>query len=143
MLIIDARDLVREDNEEIYHPISAIITIINLPHDSHLLPGGISKFKTQSTAATSYTAVSVELVDDSGARVSLAINKKAMITIPLTTTGGNQPPATKLPLSYFDQSTGLWLEQGYAALAKNELGEYSYQGEVSHFTTWNFKQVTQ
>ena len=53
------------------------------------------------------------------------------MSIPVGSTQTSSAPA-EIPLWYFDETNGVWKEEGKATLQGNE-----YVGEVSHFTFWN------
>lgn len=80
---------------------------------------------------TTYGMVAVELTGDAGQLLQIAPGKKAFLNFPVAT--GYQPdaPAT-LPLWYFNESNGLWKQEGNAIKSGN-----TYQGYVSHFSYWN------
>ena len=98
-----------------------------------IMPGN---YRAQGEAAPieSMGALQVEIRDAGGALLNLASGKVATIRIPVPA-GVKSPPLT-MPLYYFKESTGLWVREGTAALAGTAPHQY-YQGQVSHFTTWN------
>jgi len=61
----------------------------------------------------------------------IASDKKATITMPLSGLLSAAPP-TSIPLWYFNESNGLWKQDGTATKTGN-----TYVGEVSHFSWWN------
>lgn len=77
-----------------------------------------------------YGMIAVELIGENGEDLNIASGTTATITIPVPTNATN-PPAT-IPLWYFDEQNGYWVEEGEATLVGNE-----YVGEVSHFSFWN------
>lgn len=86
----------------------------------------------------SFGAMAVVLTDGSGNRLNLGSGATATIRIPLATRS-SVPPAT-VPLFWFDETTGLWVQEGSAALRGTAPNQY-YEGTVSHFTVWNADQV--
>jgi len=80
----------------------------------------------------SYGALTVVFKDSTNKPLNLASGEEATIRIPLSNRGGT-PPHT-IPLYYYDEVVGVWVEEGRATLSEN--GEY-YEGVVSHFSTWN------
>ncbi len=78
-----------------------------------------------------YGMSAVELTGASGELLQIAPGKKATLNFPLPTTLLASAPAT-IPLWYFDETVGLWKQQGSAVKSGN-----SYVGEVSHFSYWN------
>jgi hypothetical protein len=82
----------------------------------------------------SYGAVTVTFTDAGGRALNLATGKTATLRIPVAS-GLTAPPATS-PLFWFNNSTGLWVREGQAALVGSGAGAF-YEGVVSHFSTWN------
>lgn len=118
--------------------VNVSVTPINPAIDPTLMPGdftGVSAGGT--TPIESFGAIVVDIRDNAGNRYNLAVGKTATIRIPLGTKNPN-PPAT-LPLWYFNETTGLWIEEGTAALLGSAPDQY-YEGTVTHFSTWNADQ---
>ena len=86
---------------------------------------------TDLTLLTSYGMVAVEIEDASGDEVELADGQTATLRMPVPLGAEATAPAT-IPLWYFDEAEGVWVEEGSAVLE----GGF-YVGEVSHFTFWN------
>ncbi len=78
-----------------------------------------------------YGMLAVELTDSNGELLNVNAENKAIITLPIAT---NQKSISEdnIPLWYFDEDQGIWIEEGNA---KKE--GVNYVGEVSHFTWWN------
>lgn len=85
----------------------------------------------------SYGIAAVELDDASGNKLQLAQGKTATITLPIIPTLLSDAPAT-VPLWYFDDTKGLWKQEGTAAKQGN-----NYVGTVKHFSFWSAGQLTQ
>jgi hypothetical protein len=83
----------------------------------------------------SFGALQVNLLDADGSKLNLASGQSATIRIPAVSRGGAALPST-VPLFYFDESTGLWVQEGTATLQGASPSQF-YQGTVSHFSTWN------
>lgn len=83
------------------------------------------------TALQSFGMLLVELQDDAGNKLQLASNHTATLTWAIPASLQSVAPTT-IPLWYFNDSTGRWIEQGSANRSGN-----SYVGTVSHFTFWN------
>jgi hypothetical protein len=116
--------------------ITLQIAAINPATNPANMPGNY----TASTGSTieSFGALSVQLRDAAGKRLNLAAGKSATIRIPLASRS-DQPQQT-IPLFYFNETTGLWVEEGTATLAGMVPNQY-YEGIVSHFSTWNADKV--
>ena len=110
-------------------PIDPTVNSLNMP--------GNFRAQGEPTPIESFGALQVELRDASGAMLNLAPGKTATIRIPVPK-GATSPPLS-IPLYYFKESTGLWVREGSASLAGNVPQQY-YEGQVSHFSTWNADQ---
>jgi hypothetical protein len=73
--------------------------------------------------------VNVELQTTEGE--PLEMQKPAWLEMPVPTSLHANAPA-QIPLWYFDEPSGLWVEEGTASLEDGK-----YKGEVRHFTFWN------
>ena len=106
------------------------------PTDANLykyMPGdlrGIGKDGNE-TALQSYGMLGVELQGDAGEKLQLASGKTAVLTWAIPTALQATAPAT-IPLWYFNDSSGRWIEEGSAVKVGN-----SYVGQVGHFSYWN------
>lgn len=116
--------------------VTASVTPIDPAADPQSMPGDYSVSDT--VRIESFGAIKVDLRDASGARLDLRPGTTATIRIPLSSRG-DTPPAS-IPLWWFDESTGRWVEEGSATLTGTAPDQY-YEGQVSHFTFWNADQV--
>ncbi len=80
---------------------------------------------------TTYGMTAVELTGTTGELLQIATGKKATLSFPIPASMVSAAPST-IPLWYFDETMGLWKQQGNAVKSGN-----SYSGEVSHFSYWN------
>ncbi len=80
---------------------------------------------------TTYGMAAVELIGSAGEKLQIATGKKAALSFPIPATLSASAPAS-IPLWYFDETSGLWKEEGSALKAGS-----SFEGEVSHFSFWN------
>ncbi|GGB21668.1 hypothetical protein [Puia dinghuensis] len=85
----------------------------------------------KETALQSFGMLRVELEDDAGNKLQIASGQKATLTWAIPATLQSSAPAT-IPLWYFNDSTGRWIQQGSATRQGN-----NYVGTVSHFSWWN------
>jgi len=79
----------------------------------------------------SYGMLMVQLADDSGNELQLANGTTSTLTMPVPTDMLGNAPAS-IPLWYFNETTGIWEEEGEATLQDGK-----YVGTVSHFSSWN------
>ncbi len=99
-----------------------------------IMPGdlrGIDKDGSLKLLQT-FGMAAVELTGASGELLQIATGKKATITLPIPASLTASAPAS-IPLWYFDETNGLWKEQGSAVKTGN-----TYVGDVSHFSFWNY-----
>ncbi len=76
--------------------------------------------------------LAVELRGANGEDLNLMSGSTATITMPVDPSIISYAPTT-IPLWYFDEVNGVWIEEGEATLIGTE-----YIGEVSHFSFWNY-----
>jgi protocatechuate 3,4-dioxygenase beta subunit len=103
----------------------------------NLMPGDLEAIRTDGSSATlySYGMLNVELTDNAGQPLKLADGKSATLTFPVPASMQGNAPAT-IPLWYFDETAGIWKEEGTANLVGT-----NYVGLVHHFSTWNCDQA--
>jgi len=116
--------------------IEASVTQIDPSSDPQLMPGNYQALgeNGESQLIESYGAINVALTDANGDRLNLKSGETAKIKIPVAAIAAN-PPA-EIPLYFFDENSGLWQQEGSAQFVIHD-GQSYYEGEVSHFTTWN------
>jgi hypothetical protein len=85
----------------------------------------------KETALQSYGMLAVELEDDAGNKLQIASAQKATLTWAIPASLQSTAPAS-IPLWYFNDTTGRWIQQGAATRQGN-----NYVGQVSHFSFWN------
>lgn len=110
------------------------------PANNHLgqyMPGDLRGIGSdgKEVALQSYGMMNVELRDDNGNKLQLASGQQATITVAIPDSLQASAPAT-IPLWYFNDSTGRWMQQGSGTRQGN-----NYVGTVGHFTWWNFDLV--
>ena len=95
------------------------------------MPGNMMARDSQEEMAIlqSFGMINVELQSVTGEELN--IDQPATIEVEVPPSLLSNAPAT-IPLWYFDESDGLWKEEGSASLNGGV-----YQGEVNHFTPWN------
>ena len=106
------------------------------PTDPNLykyMPGDLRGIGTDGneTALQSFGMMLVELEDDAGNKLQIASGQQATLSWAIPASLQATAPAT-IPLWYFNDSTGKWIQQGTAIRQGN-----SYTGQVSHFSYWN------
>ena len=79
----------------------------------------------------SFGMLAIEMNDANGEKLQLAPSKTATITLPISADLQAMAPAS-IPLWYFDETKGIWKEEGSATKQNNK-----YSGTVTHFSFWN------
>lgn len=100
---------------------------------SSIMPGDLRGINTNGKlkGLNSFGMAAVELTGSSGELLQIATGKQAALTMPIPAAILSSAPAT-IPLWYFNETNGLWKEEGMATKSGN-----SYSGSVSHFSYWN------
>ena len=100
---------------------------------NRIMPGDLRGLDSLGNAKllTTYGMAAVELTGGAGELLQITAGKKATLTIPLPAGIATSAPAT-IPLWYFDETTGLWKQEGMAVKSGN-----NYVGQVGHFSYWN------
>ncbi|MFZ3013541.1 MAG: putative Ig domain-containing protein [Nitrospira sp.] len=117
--------------------VNVSLTPINPAEEPRVMPGGFNGIAAGGGSVQpleSGGAMQIDVRDSAGARYTLAPGTTATIRIPLGTQSAN-PPAT-MPLWFFDDTTGVWREDGIATLQGTGANRY-YEGPVTRVTYWN------
>lgn len=98
-----------------------------------IMPGALRGNRTDNSEVVlqSFGMMAVELTGAGGERLQLANAKTATFNLPFPSSLLAAAPAT-IPLWYFDETKGLWKEEGNATRQGS-----NYAGAVSHFSFWN------
>ncbi len=133
---LSANSLVDANGSAPSGDVTAEITIIDPSVDPDLMPGNYETVDANGDAQPieSFGAVSVTFEDDDGNSYNLGTGQTATVRIPLGTNSSDIPDT--IPLYYYDEESGYWVEDGTATLVTDTDGSY-YEGTVTHFTTWN------
>ena len=115
--------------------VHVFATYLNPTNDNaaQYMPGDLRGIGSdgKETAIQSFGMMQVELRDDAGNKLQIASGQTATLTMAIPTTLQSTAPAT-IPLWYFNDSTGRWIQQGSATRQGTD-----YVGTVGHFTWWN------
>ena len=135
-VVFDASSVVNAASNAAYtgnvHVFAAYLDPTDKDLSNHM-PGdlrGIGK-NGKETGLQTFGMMVVELEGDGGEKLQLASGKTASLTWAIPASLQAAAPAS-IPLWYFNDTTGKWIEQGTAARKGN-----SYIGTVSHFSYWN------
>lgn len=146
-----SKNALKADGMEVAIPASSLVTasgtdytgtvnadMLYLSPDNEnfttMMPGGdMAAVRTDRSDATlvSYGMVEVSLTDNSGNPLQLKEGSQSEMTFPIPESMKDNPPAT-IPLWYFNEEAGVWVEEGTATLQGNV-----YVGSVSHFSWHN------
>jgi hypothetical protein len=97
------------------------------------MPGSLLGERTDGSISgmETYGMVNVEMYGTNNEKLQLEPGHTANISMPIASNQLDTAAAT-IPLWYFNETTGLWQEQGFSRKIGNR-----YIGNVSHFTWWN------
>lgn len=96
-------------------------------------PGSLRGITTdkKEMSLQSFGMLTVELEGDAGEKLQIASGKMANLTTSIPVSLQTSAPTT-IPMWYFNDSTGKWMEEGSATRQGN-----NYVGQTGHFTWWN------
>ncbi|MDR2473064.1 MAG: carboxypeptidase-like regulatory domain-containing protein [Tannerella sp.] len=133
---ITASSLVRADGSAYTGTVTADMLYLD-PNDADFdatMPGGdlaAIRSDNREVQLLSYGMTEITLTDNAGNPLQLKDGTTSELTFPIPAGMGNNPPAT-IPLWYFDDERGVWIEEGTATLQGNV-----YVGSVAHFSWHN------
>jgi hypothetical protein len=133
---LPAGSLLRGDGSSPSGDVTVDLTSIDPRSAPDSMPGDFTTGSEQSIE--SFGAMNVQIYDDSGESLDLDGSNDSTVRIPVPDNSTN-PPAT-IPLWYYDDAAGRWVEEGTATLVGVSPNWY-YEGTVGHFSTWNADKV--
>ncbi|MBR9923288.1 MAG: carboxypeptidase regulatory-like domain-containing protein [Bacteroidetes bacterium] len=97
------------------------------------MPGNLTAVDAEGAEVglATFGMMAVELQSPSGEELQPNADNGAILEMPVPAELLSNAP-TEIPLWYFDEDKGLWIEEGFATLSGNV-----YSGKVSHFSFWN------
>ncbi len=142
-VVIPANGLIPQTGGSPAANVAVSVTPINVATRLGDMPGDFTASSNGSIVQIeSFGAMLVDARDSSNVRYSLVPGNTATIRIPVST---RTPPTNRpltIPLFYFDNSTGRWVQEGQATLVANDSAPY-YEGSVSRLSYWNADLVTE
>lgn len=138
---IPAAGLVPQAGGQAAPTVNVAVTPINPAVDISVMPGDFTAVSAGGGATNtieSFGAMLVDIRDNAGIRYTLAPGQQSTIRIPLGTRSAVRPNA--IPLFFFNETTGLWVEEGTATIAGIAPNQY-YEGTVTRFSYWNADRV--
>lgn len=135
-VVIPASALVTASGEDYTGTVKADMLYLSPDNENFttMMPGSdMAAIRTDRSEATliSYGMVEVSLTDGSGNPLQLKEGNQSEMTYPIPESMKDNPPPT-IPLWYFNEEAGVWVEEGVATL-KGDV----YVGSVSHFSWHN------
>ena len=137
---LSANALVTESGSAASGQAKAMVTVLDASKDPSVMPGDLEQWNADTGEAEpieSFGAMNVELTGANGNRLNLASGKQANISIPLASGRRPEDSPKSIPLYYWSDATGYWVEEGTATLERTADGKWAYTGSVGHFSTWN------
>jgi hypothetical protein len=131
---ISANSLVNSNGDLPTGNVSVALTPIDPAQNIDLMPGDM--MISSGDSIESFGAMTVEFKDANGNPLNLGSGETATISFPAVTRGTTL--ATTVPLYFYNETTGYWVEEGTATLSADKT---YYEGTVSHFTTWNCDDI--
>jgi hypothetical protein len=103
------------------------------PYVFQKMPGNLIGTRTNGTTSgmETYGMINVELRGTNNEKLQLMTGHTANLSMPIAPNQLDTAEDT-IPLWYFNETSGLWEEQGFSRKVGNK-----YIGNVSHFTWWN------
>lgn len=100
---------------------------------SNQMPGDLAGFTAEEEVVSliSLAMIAVELMDDNGNELQLKEGFPVSAVFPIPSELLDNAPST-IPLWYFDEEMGIWVEEGEAMKVGN-----NYEGLLPHFSFWN------
>lgn len=141
IISLPANAFVDADGNAFSGNIDAELTVIDPREDPELMPGqyeALDGTTGEISNIESFGAINATFEDADGNPLQLASGQTATVRIPLS--GDSSDAPENIPLFYYDDESGYWVEEGSATLTEIS-GEFFYVGTVSHFTTWNADRV--
>ena len=136
-MTIPANSLVPQAGGTPVGSVTVILTPLNPAVDPSLMPGGFNGIAAgggSTRPIESFGALLMDIRDSAGTSYTLAPGETATIRIPLGTQSSTPP--TTIPLWYFDETAGVWREEGTATLQGSGSNRF-YEGDITRVAYWN------
>lgn len=134
-LNFEANSIVNEDGSAYSGNVNIAAKYLDPTYQNTLdqMPGDLTgtTIDQNRVVLTSIAMVAVELMDDNGNELQIKEGKTVEAKIPVPTSLQNDAP-TSIPMWYFDESAGTWVEEGSASYEDGD-----YVTHLSHFSFWN------
>ena len=119
---------------------TALVTVLDPSRDPSVMPGDLIRWNVNAQEAESiesFGAMNVVFQGNNGERLNLKPERQATVSIPLAKRQRPENSPETIPLFFWSEVTGYWIEDGDATLKEVAPGRWAYVGKVGHFSTWN------
>ena len=120
--------------------VMAMVTNLDASSDPAVMPGDFMSAAGTTGASgpiESFGAMNMMFRDANGEPLNLSSGQEASVSIPLAGRRDPQGAPETMPLFYWSDERGQWIEEGEAVLEEVTPGKWAYVGTVRHFSTWN------
>lgn len=116
-------------------PVNVVAAYLNPTRSDFpaISPGDMEAINSRNerTGMISYGMTHMQLLDNNGNELKIKQGMEVTLGLPIPESLKQSAEAT-IPLWYFDETKGIWIEEGSATLQNG-----SYVGKVNHFSVWN------
>ena len=140
LVSVPANSLVTASGSAHAGSVTAMATVLDASSDPSVMPGDFMSLAADTGAPEpieSFGAMNVTFMADDGESLNLGAGQEASVSIPLASMKDPMTAPATMPLFYWSDERGHWIEEGTATLEEVSPGKWAYVGSVSHFTTWN------
>lgn len=139
-ITFEADDISMEDGSPYNGQVTVYAAYLNptASNIGEIIPGDLDAIDENGNAVAliTYGMVAVELFGSGGEYLNIAQGETVELSMPVQSAQLSAAPSS-IPLWYFDETVGNWVEEGSATLQGT-----TYTGTVSHFSFWNCDQST-
>ncbi|MDK2744982.1 MAG: carboxypeptidase regulatory-like domain-containing protein [Nitrospira sp. BO4] len=140
-IVLPANGLVPQTGGSLAANVAVSVTPINVAITTNDMPGDFTaSVGSAIRQIESFGAMAIDVRDSNDVRYNLSPGSISTIRIPVSTRSANIPAT--IPLFYFDDSTGRWIQEGQATLAGTGPNRY-YEASVTRLIYWNADLVTE
>lgn len=140
IVALPANSMVTQNGDAYSGQATVSIAVLDPSVNPEIMPGDFLSWQGDSEAPApieSYGAVDVSLTSENDQALQLANGDVAEISIPLAAGRDPQEAPATMPLYFWSNEQGFWIEEGTARLEQVAPASWAYVGSVEHFTTWN------
>ena len=139
VLSLPAHSLVTASGRAVTGEVTARVTVLDASGDPGVMPGDFSSMGQDGAPMPieSFGAVNLELVNGAGEPVGLGGGAVATVSVPLADRRRPQDGPRSVPMYFWSDEMGRWIEDGEATLRETSSGQWAYVGSVNQLRTWN------